>query len=96
MALTSSDIARLADLARIDLTDEELETLVPQLGIILEAVERVAHLAGSDIACTSHPVEVTNVMRDDVVADSLDPDIVLGQAPDAEDQQIRVPKVLGE
>lgn len=96
MALSPDEVARLAQLARIDLSVEELEHLAPQLDVILEAVARVADVATADVAPTSHPVPMTNVFRADEVRPSLDRDEVLASAPDHEDGRFRVPRILGE
>ncbi len=96
MPLTPEDVARLARLARIELTDEEIAHLAPQLDVILESVAQVADVAATDIAPTSHPLPLTNVFRADVVRPSLDRDAVLAGAPAAEQDRFRVPQILGE
>ena len=63
MALTAQDVASLAKLARIELTDAELEVLAPQLDVILESVARVSEVAAQDIPPTSHALPLTNVFR---------------------------------
>ena len=96
MGLTKTDVAKLADLARIDLTDEELTRMAGQLGIILDAVATVSEVAGPDVPPTSHALDLTNVFRDDVVRGSLPPTAVLAMAPGVEDDRFRVPRILGE
>ena len=71
MALTAADVARLGELARIRLTDEELAHLAPQLDVILTSVARVTEVAGDDVPPTSHALPLTNVFREDVVTPSL-------------------------
>ena len=73
MALTPADVARLAELARIDLAPEELERLAPQLDVILEAVASVSEVADAeaDVPPTSHALDLVNVFRDDVARPSL-------------------------
>ena len=61
MALTAADVGRLAELARISLTAEELEHLAPQLEVILESVAQVAQVAGADVPPTSHALPLVNV-----------------------------------
>ena len=96
-ALTRDDVAHLAHLARLDLTEQELETYVGQLSVILDAVATVSWVAGeSDIEPTSHAVPMTNVYRDDVVRPGLTRDDALAGAPSAEDGRFRVPQILGE
>ena len=96
MALTSEDVAALARLARIDLTDEELSQLAPQLDVILESVAHVSDVAAEDIPPTSHALPLTNVFRADVTTPSLPLAEVLAGAPAAEQDRFRVPRILGE
>ncbi|GJM37206.1 MAG: glutamyl-tRNA(Gln) amidotransferase subunit C [Acidimicrobiales bacterium] len=86
----------VARLARLELTDEEIELFTGQLGDILEHAADIEALDVGDIAPTSHPLPIVNVFRTDEVVPSLDRDEVLGQAPVAESGQFRVPPVLGE
>jgi aspartyl-tRNA(Asn)/glutamyl-tRNA(Gln) amidotransferase subunit C len=94
--LTPDDVADLARLARIELTDAELEHLAPQLDVILESVAHVSDVAADDIPPTSHALPLTNVFRADVVRPSLPREAVLDQAPAAEEDRFRVPRILGE
>jgi len=94
--LTKAEVARLAGLARIDLSDDELEAMTGQLDIVLEAVASVSAAVDDSVPPTSHALELTNVFRDDVVAPSLSPDAVLAMAPVAEDGRFRVPHILEE
>lgn len=96
MALTTAEVARLAALARIDLSTEELERLAPQLDVILESVASVSEVAGADVPPMSHALPLTNVFRDDVVTPSLTADQALSGAPATEDDRFRVPRILGE
>lgn len=96
MALTAQDVARLADLARIELSDDELNRLAPQLDVILTSVAGVAHLADADVPPTSHAIELTNVFREDVMQPSWPAQAMLAAAPAVEDDQFRVPRILDE
>lgn len=96
MALTAKEVARLGELARIRLSDSELEQLAPQLDVILAAVARVSEVAAADVPPTSHALPLTNVFRDDVVQPSLSQAAVLAAAPSVEDGRFRVPRILGE
>jgi len=96
LALTAADVARLGELARIRLTDEELARLAPQLDVILQSVARVTEVAGADVPPTSHALPLTNVFREDVVTPSLARDAVLAAAPAVEDGRFRVPRILTE
>lgn len=96
MALSPDDVAALARLARIEMTDDELAHLAPQLEVILESVASVSDVAGPDIPPTSHALPLTNVFRPDVVRPSLAVEEVLAGAPAAEQDRFRVPRILGE
>ncbi len=89
------DIARVAKLATLALTPEELQTFASQLGDILEHAERVQALPTDGVEPTSHPLEMVNAFREDVAGECLDPDSFLSQAPDTDEGQFRVPRILG-
>ena len=95
-SLERSDVARLAALARIDMTDDDLDRLSGQLSAIVDAVAQVSEVAGQDVPATSHPIPMANVHRADVVIPSLSQQAALSGAPDAEDGRFRVPQILGE
>jgi len=94
--LSRSDVANLARLARIEMTDSELDHLATEMDVILNAVARVQEVATPDIEPTSHPVPISNVTRPDVVVPSLTPEQALSGAPAKEDGRFRVPQILGE
>jgi aspartyl-tRNA(Asn)/glutamyl-tRNA(Gln) amidotransferase subunit C len=94
--LSRDDVAHVARLARLALTDEELERYTVQLGAVLEHAADVEALDTSGVPPTAHPLDLFNVLRDDLVRPSLDRDEVLAMAPDAEDGRFRVPRILGE
>jgi len=94
--ISRDEVAHLATLARIDLSDEELDKLAPQLDVILESVASIAGVAGDDVPPTSHPMPLTNVYREDVVRPSLTADEALGGAPEVEQQRFAVPRILGD
>jgi len=96
VALSPHDVADLARLARIELTQAELEHLAPQLDVILESVAKVTDVAGADVPPTSHALSLTNVFRPDVVQPSLSVADALSGAPVAEDNRFRVPRILSE
>jgi len=95
-AITRDDVAHLARLARIAMTDEELDHLAGQLEVILGAVARVQEVAASDVPPTSHALPLTNVYRADEPRPSLTDDAALAAAPAAEDGRFRVPRILDE
>jgi len=94
--LSRDEVAHLADLARIDLSDAELDHLAPQLQVILESVASIQGLAGDDVPPTSHPFPLTNVFRDDVEQPCLTPAEALSGAPAVEQQRFAVPRILGD
>ena len=96
MAITRAEVAHLARLSRLALTDEELDRLASQLDVILGAVARVGEVAADDIPPTSHSVPLTNVYRPDEATPSLSRDAVLAGAPAAEEGRFRVPRILDE
>ncbi len=89
------DIAHVARLARLDLSDQELDTYRAQLGLILEHAARVQTLQGEPEVETSHGLSLENVFREDEVTPSLDRDEVLAAAPEARDGYFVVPPALG-
>lgn len=96
MALTTDDVARLAELARIELSTEELELFAPQLDIILDAVASVSEVSDADVPPMSHALPLVNVFRADEVRPSLSQDAALAAAPSVEEGRFRVPRILGE
>nr|BFE62876.1 Asp-tRNA(Asn)/Glu-tRNA(Gln) amidotransferase subunit GatC [Dactylosporangium thailandense] len=94
--ISREEVAHLARLARLAVTDEELETFAGQLDVILQAVAQVGEVAAADVPPTSHSVPLTNVYRDDVVVPGLAREDALAGAPDAEQNRFRVPRILDE
>lgn len=90
------DIARVASLARIALTDDELAAYAAQLENILDHAERVQALPTEGVEPTSHPLPMVNAFRPDVVTGSLDRADALAEAPETEDGYFRVPRILDE
>jgi len=94
--ISRSDVEHVAALARLALTDEEIEQLTGELGAIVEYAAEVSSLDTADVPPTAHPLPLVNVFRPDEPRPGLDRDEVLSQAPAAEDGQFRVPRILGE
>jgi len=94
--ITRAECARVAALARLELTEEELERFTGQLDELLDHVAEVEALDVEGLAPTMHALPIANVLRPDVPGEVLDRDEVLARAPLAEDGQFRVPPVLGE
>ncbi|MFW5474570.1 Asp-tRNA(Asn)/Glu-tRNA(Gln) amidotransferase subunit GatC [Knoellia sp. CPCC 206450] len=94
--LTRDDVAHLAGLARIDLSDAELDRMVGELGVILESVAVVQQAPIEGVEPMSHPMPIVNVTRPDVVRPSLGADAALAGAPEADQQRFSVPRILDE
>lgn len=95
-AISRDEVAHLARLARLAVTEEELDTFAGQLDVILQSVARVGEVAAADIPPTSHSVPLTNVFREDEPRPGLEQQAALAGAPDAEDGRFRVPRILDE
>ena len=91
MTISREQVLHVADLARLALTDEEVERLGEQLGAILEAVGKVSELDLSDVEPTSHPLDLVNAWREDEPRPSLPLEQALANAPDADGDFFRVP-----
>jgi aspartyl-tRNA(Asn)/glutamyl-tRNA(Gln) amidotransferase subunit C len=91
MAISRDEVLHVARLARLALTDDEVERLTGELGKILDAVGVVSELDLSEVVPTSHPLDLVNVWADDEPRPSLPPEDVLANAPEAEDGLFRVP-----
>ncbi|MDQ3681318.1 MAG: Asp-tRNA(Asn)/Glu-tRNA(Gln) amidotransferase subunit GatC [Actinomycetota bacterium] len=94
--ITSSDVAYVARLACLSLTDEEVERFTEQLSSVLEYAAEVSAIDTTGVEPTAHPLPLTNVLRHDVPRPGLDRDEVLAMAPEAEQGRFRVPRILGE
>jgi aspartyl-tRNA(Asn)/glutamyl-tRNA(Gln) amidotransferase subunit C len=94
--ISRADVEHVAALARIGLTDQELDHLVPQLNRILEAVAVLSEVDTSAVGPTAQVIPLENVMRDDVPRPSMDREVVLANAPLREGNHLRVPLVLEE
>ena len=94
--ITPDDVRHVARLARLEVTDEEVELFAGQLDAVLDHAQDVESLDTAGVPPTAHPLPLVNVLRDDVPLASLDRDEVLASAPSAEDGRFRVPRILGE
>jgi aspartyl-tRNA(Asn)/glutamyl-tRNA(Gln) amidotransferase subunit C len=95
-AISRDDVAHLAMLARIDLSDAELDRMSGELAVILESVARVSEVAADDVPPMSHPLPLTNVTRPDVVRPSLTAEEALAAAPATDQRRFSVPRILDE
>ena len=91
MAITREQVLHVAHLARLALTEEELERLLGQLDAILDAVSKVSELDLSDVPPTSHPLDLVNVLAEDEPHPSLPRDEVFANAPERDGDAFRVP-----
>jgi aspartyl-tRNA(Asn)/glutamyl-tRNA(Gln) amidotransferase subunit C len=94
--LTREEVAKVASLARLHLSDAELELFTEQLAQVLEHAQDVEALSLDDVVATAHPFALVNVVREDVVRPSLDRDEVLAMAPEAREGRFVVPRIIGE
>jgi aspartyl-tRNA(Asn)/glutamyl-tRNA(Gln) amidotransferase subunit C len=94
--ISPAEVAHVARLARLDLTEEERALFAEQLGAVLEHAADVAALDTAGVPPTAHPLPVQNVLRPDEPRPSLARDEVLAMAPAAEEGRFRVPRILGE
>ncbi len=93
--ITTADVSKVATLARLTLTDDELATATTELGAMLDHFADIDALDLDGVEPMNNPTHLVNVMRDDVVGDVLDRDEVLAAAPLAEDDRFRVPPIIG-
>ena len=96
MPITRDEVAHLARLSRLALTEQELEHFAGQLDVIIAAVARVQEVAAEGIPPTTHALPVSNVFRDDVIVPPIGAAAALDQAPASEQGRFRVPRILSE
>ena len=89
-------MTHLANLARIALTDEEIQALTGELGAIVDSVAKVSEVATPDVAATSHPIPLVNVFRNDVPGVTLTTEQALSGAPEHDGSRFVVSAILGE
>ena len=91
MSISRDQVLHVARLARLDLSDDEVERLTAELAAILDAVSKVSELDLADVPATSHPLEVVNVWDEDEPRDCLPVDEALANAPDRDGDFFRTP-----
>lgn len=94
--LTPDVVRHLAGLARIALTEAEVQKLTGELGTIVDSIAKVSEVAGADVPATSHPIPLRNVFRKDVPGETLTTQQALAGAPDHDGARFRVTAILGE
>lgn len=96
MALSPDEVRHVARLARLAVSDEEVEALSPQLSDILGYAEQVGEVAAADVPPTTHPFALTNVTRPDERRPSSSRDDILAAAPAVEQDRFSVPRIVAE
>ena len=94
--ISREEVAHLARLARLAVTDDELDMFAGQLDVILQSVAKIGEVSAADVPPTSHSVPLTNVFREDVVVPGLTREAALAMAPDEAEDRFRVPRILDE
>jgi aspartyl-tRNA(Asn)/glutamyl-tRNA(Gln) amidotransferase subunit C len=94
--ISKQQVAHVARLARLELSDEELELYTSQLASVLRHAADIEALDIEAVPPTAHPMPLTNVLREDVALPSLERDEVLSQAPEVEAGRFRIPRILSE
>ncbi|MBK7498341.1 MAG: Asp-tRNA(Asn)/Glu-tRNA(Gln) amidotransferase subunit GatC [Ignavibacteriales bacterium] len=96
MAVTKKDVEKIAELARLKFTDKELENFTPQMNEILSYMDKLNELDTENVNPLSHPVEQTNVFREDELKPSISTENALKNAPSKDEHHFKVPKVIGD
>lgn len=94
MKISKQEVLHVAKLSRLDLSDKDAEKLVRQIGDILDYVDTLNSVDTTGVHATSHAIFVNNAFREDKAMPSMEPDKALGNAPEREDTDIIVPKVI--
>ncbi len=94
MKITREDVEHVAMLARLRLSEEEIETFTRQLDKILTYVDKLNELNTEAVEPTSHPLSLDSALREDIVRESLDPELSLRNAPQRAGKAFKVPRVI--
>lgn len=94
MSVSLDEVKRIASLARLAITDDESVSLATELSKILDFAQAIQQIDTSNIPATTHVLDIVDVWREDVIKPSLDREIVLKQAPAAEDGCFIAPKIV--
>ncbi|EUJ47720.1 Asp-tRNA(Asn)/Glu-tRNA(Gln) amidotransferase subunit GatC [Paenilisteria rocourtiae] len=92
--ISKETVERVANLARLEVSDQEAENFATQLGNIIHMVEKLSELDTADVEPTSHAIEVSNVLRDDISIPGLPREKVLQNAPNQQDGMFKVPTIM--
>ena len=96
MAVTKKDVEKIAELAQLKFSEEELENFTPQMNEILAYMDKLNELDTENVEPLSHPVEQTNVFREDELKPSISTEDALKNAPAKDEHYFKVPKVIGD
>lgn len=96
MAVSKKDVEKIAELARLKFSEDELENFTPQMNEILNYMEKLNELDTENVKPLSHPVEQTNGFRDDKLKPSITTEEALRNAPAKDEHHFKVPKVIGD
>ncbi len=91
--ISEEEVRHVANLARLGLTDEEVEKMIGQLGAILDSIDQIGELDLEDVPPTANALNLTNVLRPDEPHAELPPETALSTAPDAADDLFAVPRI---
>lgn len=94
MKITSEEVQHVANLARLQLSENEIERMTEQLDTILSYVEKLDKVDTEGVPVTTHTQQVVNAFREDVVKPSLDRDAALGNAPEDNGESFTVPRII--
>ncbi|WP_017295891.1 Asp-tRNA(Asn)/Glu-tRNA(Gln) amidotransferase subunit GatC [Geminocystis herdmanii] len=95
MSLSKEEVKKVANLARLEITEKEEEEFAPQLNAILDYFEQLKELDTENVQPTTRAIEVSNITRTDTQVTYEDRESLLNSAPEREDDFFRVPKILG-
>lgn len=96
MAVTRKDVEKIAELAHLKFSNDEMEDFTTQMNEILSYMDKLNQLDTENVEPLSHPVEHQNVFREDLVKPSVTTDDALKNAPSSVDSHFKVPKVIGD
>ncbi len=94
--ITAEQVSHLANLARIALTEEEIDKLTGELGSIIDSIAKISEVVTADVPATSHPIPLVNVFRPDVIGATLSQQEALSGAPEHDGSRFKVSAILGE
>ena len=96
MSVTKNDVKKIAELARLEFSETEIENYTTEMNKILGYVEKLSELDTKDVEPLSHPIENSNIFREDSIKVSTDRVKALSNAPDKTSEHIKVPKVINQ